>query len=175
MVAVQPVLWALVGEALWLAGPGARPTPFYRGPIIHPADWPGRTFVRQTYHGTVTAVTVQSITIRYDGGGGLSSYTLKDGTTVETRIQFAPRPPRKFLVSNVLAAGGYRLDGSSHRLTDVRVGDVVAIDYDRIEGVDICTHIRIDKRPGGMIPPQPDDPWVPPPVAPPPRPIQPKP
>jgi len=39
-----------------------------------------------------------------------------------------------------------------YRLTDVKAGDCIAIFYARINGVDICDHIRIWKRPNGLIP-----------------------
>ena len=42
-----------------------------------------------------------------------------------------------------------------YRLTDVKVGDWVCIKYARVDGVDVCDHIKIVKRPGGRVPPLP--------------------
>ena len=77
--------------------------------------------------------------------------------------------PRKFPVCEALAAGkiseprpfkGFvtykNFPPDMYRLTDVKVGDWVAIFYSRVDGVDICDHIRIEKRPCGLVPPLPD-------------------
>ena len=80
-------------------------------------------------------------------------------------------PPKRFAVSETLAAGRvpkdpratnrphpvYRVqDSYMYRLTDVKVGDWVCICYARVDGVDICDHINIVKRPGGLVPPLPE-------------------
>lgn len=169
--------WGLVDAALWIAE-NAPPTPYvFRRVFIHPADQPGRNFSRQRYWGTVTAVTGRSMMVRYDGGVEIHQVVLKDGTTIEGRGLYARRPPKEFLYSEVLAQGGYRRDGiGRHRVSDVRVGDAVAIWYDRVEGVDVCTHIHIEGRVGGDRPPEPPNvEWEPPVVTPPPREVKPKP
>ncbi len=109
------------------------------------------------YSGTVTAVTKDSITIQWVNAPGV--------------------PPKKFAVSETLAAGKApleprRLPGTPppppvrpasimpeymYRLTDVKVGDCVGIRYARIDGVDICDHIRIWRRPDGLVPPLPKE------------------
>jgi hypothetical protein len=101
------------------------------------------------YWGTVTELTKDSITIECKG-----------------------EKPKKFAVSETLAAGKVPkeprlLNGRTklydarpidmYRLTDVKVGDSVMILYARTGGVDICDHIRITKRPGGQVPPLPDE------------------
>src|SRR5438105_4155686 len=118
----------LLGGGLWL-GANTPPTPYKSGRVFtHPADHPTRRFGDPSYYGTVTAVTWQSITIRYDGGEGISWDRLRDGTEIELRVKYAPRPPKRFEVSATLADGGYRRDWPGrHRLSDVRVGDVVYI------------------------------------------------
>jgi hypothetical protein len=111
-----------------------------------PVPEPKGDFVYHPYWGTVTALTKESITIRFDNQ--------KD------------RTPRAFKASDTLAAGGVpvepRRDLSEgyhvpsllmYRLTDVKVGDWVLIRYARIDGQAICDHICIQKRPGGLVPP----------------------
>jgi hypothetical protein len=104
------------------------------------------------YAGTVTEVTKDSITIQWTASPG--------------------EKPKKFLVSETLAVGkfatearflpgqthGYRIFPSQmYRLTDVKVGDWVGIKYAHIGDMDICDHICINKRPGGRVPPLPEE------------------
>lgn len=107
---------------------------------------PTRDTVDVSYSGVVTAVTKNSITVRYKNW-----------------------PPREFAASDVLARGevpmhprlGYARGkyyvgaSSMYRLTDVRVGDWVMISYAYINKKSICDHISITKRPGGKVPPLP--------------------
>src|SRR4029077_5104518 len=80
--------------------------------------------------------------------------------------------PKKFPVSETLAAGkipmeprpipGRRnpypvMESSMYRLTDVKVGDSVLVRYSHSDGVTICDHICIQKRPGGLVPPLPEE------------------
>jgi hypothetical protein len=110
-------------------------------------------FVRRAYPeklgsvAIVTEVTKESITIQCDD-----------------------QKPKRFPVSEALAAGeipkmprakpgvGALSVGNPYmyRLKDVKVGDWVAIFYARVDGVNICDHICIEKRPGGLVPPLPD-------------------
>ncbi|MCI0701383.1 MAG: hypothetical protein L0241_09915, partial [Planctomycetia bacterium] len=106
-----------------------------------------------SYGGIVTAVTKDSITIQW--------------------VNAPDVPPKTFAVSETLAAGkvpverrkfpGQTLPGNPmmpeymYRLTDVKVGDCVGIFYARINGVDICDHIRISRRPDGEVPPLPKE------------------
>jgi hypothetical protein len=101
------------------------------------------------YWGVVTEVTKNSIT-----------------------IQGSDEWPKTFPVSETLAAGKvpmeprrvpgwereYHVSESyMYRLTDVKVGDWVSIGYAYLGGVSICDHICISKRPGGRVPPLPDE------------------
>ena len=107
-----------------------------------------------------------------DAGGvpywGVVKEIAKDSIT----IQFATDKPKRFPVSETLAAGKvpkeptpipgrrdpYLVPASKmYRFTDVKVGDWVAISYSSIGGVVTCDHICIQKRPGGRIPPLPDE------------------
>ena len=105
--------------------------------------------VNQVYWGTVTGITKDSITVQHE----------KD-------------QPKKFAASETLAAGKVPMEprhvvGRSHdylvpassmyRLTDVKVGDRVTIRYAHLDGVSICDHICIHKRPGGRMPPLPEE------------------
>jgi hypothetical protein len=102
--------------------------------------------------------------------GGVVTEVTKDSITIQWVNSFGEKP-KKFAVSETLAAGkvpierrvraGFARPGNPmmpeymYRLTDVRVGDCVGIFYARIDGVDICDHIRIWRRPGGEVPPLP--------------------
>jgi hypothetical protein len=87
-------------------------------------------------------------------------------------IQWPGEPPKEFALSDDLAAGrvpskphvipasprGYRVPPEfMYPLTDVKVGDVVVIYYTHLGNLDICDHIRIQKRPGGRVPPLPEE------------------
>lgn len=107
-----------------------------------------------------------------DAGGidywGKVTELAKDSIT----IQFGDDKPKRFPVSDTLALGkvpkeprpipGYDwpyfvMPSSMYRLTDVKAGDLVIIYYSHIDGVNICDHIRIQKRPGGLVPPLPEE------------------
>ena len=47
--------------------------------------------------------------------------------------------------------------GPSYQPSDVRVGDVVWLDYYHTNGQDLCREFIIYRRPGGKIPPWPGD------------------
>lgn len=112
--------------------------------------------VNNDYAGTVTEVTKDSITIQW--------------------VNSPNQKPKKFAASETLAAGKVPTErrvrpgtapppgGPSrlmpeymYRLSDVKVGDCVGIFYARIGGLDICDHIRISRRPGGEVPPLPEE------------------
>lgn len=120
--------------------------------VVYPPREPLEGSVQNGYTGFVTEVTRNSITIQWTTTPG--------------------EKPKKFAVSETLAAGKvpkeprqrpgerhtYRVSPSEmYRLTDVKVGDAVFIDYARINGVDICDHICIVKRPDGLVPPLPKE------------------
>jgi hypothetical protein len=109
---------------------------------------------------------------RVDAGyGGIVTEVTKDSIT----IQWVNRPgekPRKFAVSETLAAGNVPIEGRlpagqlrrnammpeyMYRLTDVKVGDCVGIFYARVNEIDTCDNIRIARRPGGLVPPLPKE------------------
>lgn len=106
------------------------------------------------YGGTVTAVGTDSITIVSPGWKEIRCANDRSPHDVVTKV-VPPQPPKTFPVSANLAAGGYcNFRGASHsyRLSDVRVGDGVSIEYMRVDGVDICQRICISGRPGGRVP-----------------------
>lgn len=123
-----------------------------QGQVRFPPREPREGSVDNNYGGTVTKVTKDSITIQ--------------------SIVWPEEQPRTFAVSESLAAGKVpveprRQPGARHtyfvapeymyRLTDVKVGDSVGISYARENGVDICDHIRIARRPDGLVPPLPKE------------------
>jgi hypothetical protein len=108
--------------------------------------------VNNEYVGTVTMLTKSSITI-------------------QPRRE-PKEPPRTFRFSEPLAAGKipteprkqpgaryeYKVEPEyMYRLLDVKSGDWVKIRYARINGVDICDHLCIRRRPEGLIPPLPKE------------------
>jgi hypothetical protein len=127
----------------------------------HPCQGSGRNPPREakegrlnnTYGGTVTDVTKDSITIQWVNTPG--------------------EKPKTFVVSETLAAGKVPIERRlppgqpipanpmmpeyMYRLKDVKVGDCVSIFYARINGADICDHIRIWRRPDGDVPPLPKE------------------
>lgn len=99
-----------------------------------PRQVPKVEHVNQGITGFVKEVTKDSITIESGRGG----------------------QPRRFAVSDILASGDFWRSvtpPSRYKLSDIRVGDQVNIDYDRIDGRDICWAVGIRRRPGGKIPP----------------------
>lgn len=96
------------------------------------------------YRGTVTKVGVGSLTIR---GTGLWMI-----------------PPHQvpgvmnFPVSELLRKGGVQADlgpANAYRLADVQVGDEIAVEFVSRNGNPEVTRIRIQRRPGGLVPPSP--------------------
>lgn len=79
--------------------------------------------------------------------------TLADGR-VEVHLR-ADQPLRKFPAAGPLAEGRYVRTGlaaRTYRLADVRAGDEVSITCERVDGVDHCATIQIERRPGGRVP-----------------------
>lgn len=112
-----------------------------------PPDPPIERQVNAPYAGKVAEITKASITIQWVNSPG--------------------EKPRDFVLSEVLAAGkipkepfrpGFFVSPiEMYRITDVKVGDLVEIGYARWNGVDICHNICIVKRPGGRVPPLPEE------------------
>jgi hypothetical protein len=95
----------------------------------------------------------------------------KDSITIQWP-DLPDKKPKRFAVSQTLAAGKMpkerrlppgpvrpnpMMPEFMYRLTDVKVGDLVTILYARVNGVDICDHICIKRRPGGLVPPLPKE------------------
>jgi hypothetical protein len=102
------------------------------------------------YWGTVTEITKDSITIQGPGEKPKKfpvSETLAAG---KIPMKARPIPGRERQPYSVTAADMYRL-------TDVKVGDRVDIKYSSLSGVITCDHICIKKRPGGRVPPLPEE------------------
>jgi regulation of enolase protein 1 (concanavalin A-like superfamily) len=119
----------------------------------------------------VTAVDGISITITTPEHEQRVYEVWPDGIRRWTPQAVPALPPRRFAVSETLAAGKVPMEvrllpgrqpGTvpvpyMYRLTDVRVGDWVSIACSRVDGVDVCDHICIRKRPGGWVPPLPEE------------------
>jgi hypothetical protein len=105
--------------------------------------------VNEYYYGIVTEVTKDSITVEWPGEKP-KKFAVSD-TLVAGRVPMEPR-------QNLDTGRAYTVMASSmYRMTDVKVGDIVSIYYAHIGGVSICDHICISKRPGGRVPPLPEE------------------
>lgn len=155
------------------AAPALAPPPrtaqvFLRGPVAGcPTPVQGMT-KSDTCYGTVTAVDKESITVA-DVGKIITRYIPVPGQPDREEVTIIPpQPPRRFIAHGPLAKGGYLEHGSpasQYRLSDVKVGDKVFFDWWRFEGTDYVHYVRIDRRPGGRVPPSPaekpgeENPW----------------
>jgi hypothetical protein len=144
LVLLAPFIWLVVTSSATASSQGPGP--------VQPPSVPKNDVTNQPYAGTVTEVTKNSITIQWTATPG--------------------EKPKRFTVSGTLAAGrtpkeprrtpsqprGYTVGASEmYRLTDVKVGDRVMISYAHLGDTDICDHICIQKRPGGRVPPLPEE------------------
>jgi hypothetical protein len=113
--------------------------------------------------GFVTELTADSITLTYVGFRQ-EIVTTHDaaGRPVHTEIrQIPPPPPKTYTLGEELAAGRMprtASDRDTYRITDVQIGDVVSIEWNRINGIEFCQAIRIYRRYGGRVPPAPREP-----------------
>jgi hypothetical protein len=146
-----------VNLALFLTTVASADEPITGPQVFSPKPFePREGAVNASYAGFVTGITKDSITIQW---------------TVNWVVSRDVKP-KEFLVSEALAAGKvpikprpqlgargkYPVEPSyMYRLQDVQVGDGVSIAYARIDGVDICDHICIKKRPGGRVPRLPEE------------------
>jgi hypothetical protein len=123
-------------------------------PLSKPTE-PTRDSRSNLYWGTVTEVTKTSISIQWSSDEKPKTFavseTLAAGKT--------PIKPREFVIPNHRAVPGDRFVPPSfmYRLTDVKVGDLVAIWYAHLGEQNICDQICIQKRPGGLVPPLPKE------------------
>jgi hypothetical protein len=152
----QSVFLAGLAPLLVLTGPVFADEPTTNPRVSTKPFEPREGAVNVPYGGFVTEITKDSITIQWTVNGVVArdvkpkrfpaSETLAAG-----KIPKEPRPQPgsngKYLV----------LPSDMYRLEDVKVGDLVSILYARVDGVDICDHICIYKRPGGRVPPLPEE------------------
>lgn len=136
--------------------------PWDSGPPPHPKNPASWNFSGRHTWGFVQTVNAQSITLywpehilllqRHDPQTGLQLSC--EGTHREAV------PGKEFALADELAKGNYSNSASiddTYRIVDVKIGDKVFIGFDRRNGVDICTAIRIVRRPGGVVPPAPGE------------------
>lgn len=108
----------------------------------------------------------------FDAGGNRYWGVVTELTKTTITVQHGKDEPKLFPVSGTLASGGIPSQPrpfpgrqrpysvapiEMFRLSDVKVGDWVDINYSKVDGVVTCEHICINKRPGGMIPPLPEE------------------
>jgi hypothetical protein len=129
-----------------MAAAASEPAPpsFKNGPP------PKNDAVYVPYWGVVTELTKNSITIR--GPGEEPKAFPVSETLAAGRV---PAEPRLFIDRDGRRRDYGVAESSMYRLTDVKVGDWIGIKYAYLDGVSICDHICIWKRPGGLVPPLP--------------------
>lgn len=111
---------------------------------------PEKDCVDQSYWGEVTHLTKESISIRFPSKESKAKRFLTSETLSAGLIPAKARPWP--------GSGPYVVVPSAmYRLSDVKLGDWVAIWYAHLDGANICDHIKIQKRPGGRIPPLPEE------------------
>lgn len=116
-----------------------------------PRPIPKTDTVCVAYWGEVVEITKKSITIQPPSRNLRPQTFDLSEALAEGRIPNTPRiiPTRP---------GGYKVSPNCmYRLKDVRVGDLVSIEYAKIQDRVICDHISIQKRPGGRVPPLPEE------------------
>jgi hypothetical protein len=141
-----------VDPDLWNGGPPADPK--------HPQTW---NYTGRNTSGIVQGIDKDGITLyrvevevlhwRHDPLSG-------ESFGVKRKETFPAVPAKNFLLAEELTKGEYvktALPANTYRVTDVRVGDWVSIEYERRNGVDVCKALCIDRRPGGRIPPAPGE------------------
>jgi hypothetical protein len=96
------------------------------------------------YTGVVKKITAGRIVIEGEGVIGAGPKSKLSGVK---SLEF----------SETLAKGkpGSEIGYRGYRVKDVKVGDVVAVTFDRINQVEACNSISIRRRPGGRVPPSP--------------------
>jgi hypothetical protein len=141
-------------------------SPDEKPPIQQPAQQPvvaPNAMIRPQHSnvGTVTQIGPDSITISFHATVETEVNLDPDGRAVSFTDRLIPAaPPETFKFAQSLIDGkpGKCFGESfSYRITDVQVGDHVMIGRSSLNGVDYCHMICIYRRPGGKIPPAPDD------------------
>src|SRR5262245_37936298 len=104
---------------------------------------------------TVTEITKTSVSVQESKDQKPRTFAVSE-TLAAGKV---PMKPREIVIPNhrVVPGGLYVPPTFMYRLTDVKVGDRVAIFYAQVGGEDICDHICILKRPGGRVPPLPKE------------------
>jgi hypothetical protein len=127
-------------------------------PKSHPLDtapgWPA------SHSGVVTAISGKSITLTKPGYWGPRYVMQADGIVRDIGPVFTPpEPARTFEFSLLLKSGRYLPKQGSYSYTpkDVKEGDKVYIRFSRRAGRETCEAIQIRARPGGLVPPLPEE------------------
>jgi hypothetical protein len=150
---VVPVLIGLLVAPLAASYPPGdlpRPAPM---PIPVPKDWqPG------SYRGRVVALTDKTVTIKPEGNLRMEIVSFHPDGTVKEKLVYVQdntQPPRVFTFSDRLLPrpNGQPGVAQGHKISDVRLGDVIYINCSQSRGVDHCSEIEIHRRPGGRVPP----------------------
>jgi hypothetical protein len=125
-------------------------------------DWIRTRGVPRRCSGNVSEIGKDSLTLTFLPTTEEVYRPGPDGQLVFVKVNQVPAPPpRKFPLSSLLAEGkAYTKRGPEHsyRIADVKLGDWVEVTYHkRPDKTDCCDNICIWRRPGGTVPPAPDD------------------
>ncbi len=116
-----------------------------------PPPVPKTDAMRVPYWGEITQIAKKSITVQSPILTATPMVFELSEDLMAGKVPNTPRAlPGRLQTYKVFPSYMYRLD-------DVHVGDLVSIEYAHIGGRVICDHICIQKRPGGRVPPLPDE------------------
>ncbi len=138
-------------------------------PEKRPAPKPvGLDYYPHVYSGRVMLINEEVIIIKPEGDlRTMPTSFHPDGTVKEQRlyVQDNTKPPKTFTFSDELLLHNGTLPAArrvglhvsaptgQHKISEVRSGDFVFINSWRGKGIEYCTSIQIQRRPGGKVPP----------------------
>ena len=147
------VVTAVSKDAIWVRG------------IIADIRWAEKRYPgRKCYVYEGKAVMLMTPTQRITGVKIICNsdgYTVTMAQGQEISVRVADQIPRRIQFCRELAEGGVKelhSPANAYRVQDVKVGDCVSVGYDRVNWVETCHSIRIYRRPGGLVPPSPNEP-----------------
>jgi hypothetical protein len=124
-----------------------------------------KDFIPSSYRGRIIGLVGKTVTIKPEGDLKIGQIKTLPGGAVEKRlyVQDNTGPPRTFAFHGMLLrfsgldstyrGGVTPPHDTDHKVGDLQIGDVVDIGCERLEGVDYCHRVSIQRRPGGLVPP----------------------
>jgi hypothetical protein len=116
---------------------------------------PNKDEVPPSYYGKVVEITKYTVTIKPQGNLKVYTHRNVGGVMVEESVyvQDNSRPPQSFVFDERLFPNSSSHVQRGHRISDVKVGDVIQISCGEFRGMAHCFGIEIYRRPGGKVPP----------------------